>query len=205
MDRFVCWTRMGSESGEGLAAIVARKEQERRSTGGVFFWGIGNPLGQAPAYAAAVQGRLAVLFSRMKSAAKSIDHSPEAVLQWTAYRTADGTHQRLPQGVLVTSRAVTPSGAPKGRHYALVCRSDVQLTLGSHGLFDPTAYRNLGGGGQVGPSQVTCLLERVANPSPSEGYEVAMVAELVAPYFVQLVDPVPYGDLECKSLLRRTA
>lgn len=196
---------MGSESGEALATIVARKEAERRATGGIFFWGIGNALGQAPEYAATLQGSLKVVFSPMKSVAKAIDHSPPSIVRWTAYRAAGGGHERLPSGVVVTSRAVTPSGAPKTRHYALVCRSDRPLVLGHHGGFNPDNYRNIGGGGSVGPSQVTCILERVGDSAPADSYDIAMVADLVAPFFVQLVDPVPEVNVPGQSLLRRTA
>jgi hypothetical protein len=41
------WTKMGAESGEGLAQIVRRKEGERVAGRGIFWWGIGTSLGPA--------------------------------------------------------------------------------------------------------------------------------------------------------------
>ena len=38
----VCWTRMQAESGQNIEVIIARKELERRTGGGLFFWGVGN-------------------------------------------------------------------------------------------------------------------------------------------------------------------
>jgi hypothetical protein len=42
-DELICWTRMQSEAGQQLDAIMSRKELERRAGGGIFFWGVGNP------------------------------------------------------------------------------------------------------------------------------------------------------------------
>lgn len=182
---------MGSEGGEPLSSIVARKEVERQQTGGIFFWGIGNPLGRAPEYVAALQTNVPVIFSRMLSPAKRIDEEPSVVLVWRKYKDAMGNLRRLPDGVRVTSRGVTASGTTKDRHYALVCRSDRPLTLANYGRFDPSAYRNATAGGAIGHSQVTCILQKVGVEAPDAPYEISLLAELAAPYFVQLADPVP--------------
>lgn len=197
---------MGSEGGESLDTIVARKEAERIASDGTFLWGIGNPLGTAPIYAASVQEKVPVLFSRMLSPPKAIDANPAVVFRWHAYVDHVGNYRQLPEHTVVTSRGTTPGGNTKSRHYALVCHSNRPLELGNFGRFDPSAYRNLSAGGEVGPSQVTSMLERVSNEDSNNGrYEVAMVATLHSPYFVRLVDPEPLIYEDRDSLLRRTA
>ena len=44
---YFVWSKMQAEAGQGLAAIVARKEAERAAVDGIFWWGIGNSLGRA--------------------------------------------------------------------------------------------------------------------------------------------------------------
>ena len=189
---FVCWSRMGAESGEQLDLIVARKEAERLQNGGVFFWGIGNALGLAPRYALSVQRRVPVLFSRMKTPANGADEKPNRTVRWTKFITADGLYD-LPDGVCVTSRAETLSGRIKDRHYALVCESDRALSLGFYGTFSPSSYRTLATGAVVGSSQVTAMLQRAPDSNDKNLYEVNLFAWLSSPYFVQLAEPV---DLE---------
>jgi hypothetical protein len=36
------WTRFGTEAGQTIDRILARKEAERIANGGLFLWGIGN-------------------------------------------------------------------------------------------------------------------------------------------------------------------
>jgi hypothetical protein len=40
MSHFV-WTRVGSNAGEEIQSITARKEAEREAGGGEFWWGVG--------------------------------------------------------------------------------------------------------------------------------------------------------------------
>src|SRR5437773_1823143 len=42
LSHVICWTRMQAEAGQGIEAIVSRKELERQAGGGLFCWGIGN-------------------------------------------------------------------------------------------------------------------------------------------------------------------
>lgn len=201
---------MGAEAGQDLEAIVARKEQERQLNDGVFFWGIGNPLGQAPRYAALIQSKVPVIFSRMLSGAKVIDSEPTQVVRWTSYIDEVKSAHPLPTGAIVTSRLNTPSGLVKMRHYALVCFSDQPLTLRHAGTFYPSDYRNLGAGGRIASSQVTAMLRRVSNMKVGPAYEINLLACLAPPYFVQLADPAPSprydGDnFPLGSLLKSTA
>ena len=180
----VCWTRMQAESGEGLARILRRKDLERRAGVGLFFWGIGNAPSRAIPALVRTAATVHVLFSVMKSRPKAHDVAPSRVLAWQSYVNADGIVRPLPVHVLVTSRA-----GSRNCHYALVCHSEAPLDMADEGPFDPAAFRNYGGGGAVGTSQVTALLERRAADERSD-YRVAMRARLVEGFWVKLVDPV---------------
>lgn len=190
-DEYVCWSRMQAEAGQGLEAIVARKERERLAGGGLFFWGVGN----APATIASIMARASlpvrVVFSIMKSRPKAIDVAPSRTVAWRRYIDERGVERELPEHVLVTSRADSASG-PKRMHYALMCRSSEPLTLTSSAEgFDPTAFRNAGGtGAPVGNSQVTALLRRVKQDARHSDYEANLEAWLTGGYWVRLTDPV---------------
>lgn len=197
----LCWSRMQSEAGQGLDAIVARKELERAAGGGLFLWGVGN----APAIAIKALARLGepipVIFSVMKGRPKKIDVAPSRVVAWRRYLDAEGRERDLPASSIVTSRGDTGSGA-KRSHYALMCRSGEPLALRRGETFDVDAYRNAGGrGAPVGASQVTALLRKVAAPSDSGDYEANLRAELAGSYWVKLVDPVEITG----ALLKRLA
>lgn len=180
----VCWTRMQSEAGEGLARIVRRKELERQACDGLFFWGVGNSPSRAIPALSRMAAAIDVLFSVMKSKPKLQDVSPDAVVAWRGYVDASGAVRPIPNGALVTSRA-----GRRDCHYALMCRSEAPLEVEDAGPFDPAAYRNYGAGGAVGSSQVTALLERWAPDGPSD-YRIAMRAKLTGGLWVKLVDPV---------------
>lgn len=184
----ICWTRMQSEAGQRLDAIIARKELERRAGNGLFLWGVGNAPGRLPDMLARSGARPPVVFSVMKTQPKIADSAPSATLAWRCLISADGRETPLPEHCLVTSRG--GGAGQKSRHHALVCRSWEPLGLEDHGSFDPSAYRNLGGtGAPVGASQVTALLRRVG-PSVIGDYRIDMRATLDAGLWVQLSDPV---------------
>lgn len=195
IEEYVCWSRMQAEAGQGLEAIVDRKEVERQAGCGLFFWGVGNP----PALIAKALARANIpvraVFSIMRSRPKSIDVAPTRTFGWRRYIDARGVVQSLPAHILVTSRADSPSG-PKRSHYALMCRSDEPLALLRGQRFDPDAYRNAGGtGARVGASQVTAMLRRVGEESSETHYEENLTAWLTGGYWVRLVDPVALGEV----------
>jgi hypothetical protein len=187
---FLCWSRMQAEAGEQLEAIIARKECERRSSGGMFFWGVGN----APSVLIRSLSRLGkpipVVFSIMKSKPKITDVSPSGTVVWRKYIDENNVERPLPPQAFVTSRAESALG-PKTRHFALVCWSETPLVLERGIAFDPSKYRNAAGtGAPIGPSQVTALLKRVQGSGGHTDYEVNMRAWLVGGYWVKLTDPV---------------
>ena len=104
-EEYICWSRMQAEAGQGLAAIVARKECEREAGNGHFFWGVGN----APAVMISALARLkcpvGAVFSIMKGKPKTEDISPRRTLVWRKYLDVTGVERELPPNALITSRA----------------------------------------------------------------------------------------------------
>jgi hypothetical protein len=178
-----CWTRFGTEAGERVEAILARKEHERRAAGGVFFWGVGNSVGPGIAALLAEEGQPEVLFSPIRSRPQAADIAPDAIVRWLAAETLEGKRFDLPSDARVTSRG--------GRlaHYALVCESAQPLVARHLARLRFGSLRNLRTGNPVGPSQVTAVVRRVGTGHGAD-YVVALRARLVEPYFLRLVDPV---------------
>lgn len=189
-DEYVCWSRMQAEAGQGLQAIVRRKELERRAGEGMFCWGVGNAPSAIVGSLARLRQPVPAIFSVMRSRPKAADVRPTRTVVWRRFVDVDGSVRPLPSHVLITSRGDSASG-PKTKHFALMCWSDKALELRHGQPFDPSAYRNAGGAGApVGSSQVTALLRRTSRGSKETHYEVNLKAWLTGGYWVQLVDPV---------------
>lgn len=189
-----CWTKMGTEAGQPLTAILRRKELERMAGEGTFAWGIGNSLGGAADQARQMSpsGDVDVLFTPMKSAPKAIDVMPSQLLLWMFYQDRRGSPTALPEHMLVTSRG----GSSKRVHYALLCKADASLEeqLDS-GSFDSSGVRNLVSMNPVGASQVTSVVRFAGDaPTATNAYRVAFRARLYAEGFVKLVAPVPLDE-----------
>lgn len=188
-----CWTKMGTEAGQSLAAILHRKELERSAGGGTFAWGIGNSLGGAAALARQMSssGDVDVLFTPMKSSPKAIDVAPSQLLLWMFYQKSTGGLAALPEHMLVTSRG----GADKRTHYALICSAEDPLEDRNHGAFESSDVRNLASMNPVGASQVTSVVRYDgAATSAEKGYRVAFRAKLHAEGFVKLMEPILMND-----------
>ncbi|CAM3345951.1 hypothetical protein [Asticcacaulis taihuensis] len=201
---FVCWSRMQAEAGQALEEIVRRKELERQSGNGVFFWGVGNPPAKITSALAKVHHPVAVVFSIMKSKPKAGDVSPSRIVMWQTYIDRDGLKREMPDHVLVTSRGDTTKGA-KRSHYALICYSAAPLAIERGCPFDPGAYRNTGEMGKpIGASQVTALLQPIREESRSSSYEVNLRATLHDSYWVRLEDPVDVNAAAMTKALKST-
>ncbi|MBW4467143.1 MAG: hypothetical protein KME07_17090 [Pegethrix bostrychoides GSE-TBD4-15B] len=189
-----CWTKMGAEAGEELAAIIRRKEWERQLGGGYFFWGIGQSLGENAKVVAPEITSLHVIFSPMPSKPKLIDVAPNDVVIWNAWIDAQGVVRRLPIHCFITSRAFLPSGRKKESHYALVCFSDQELDKQSNEIFIfPNHLRNVATNKPLGASQVTAIVRALNlkdKTSDTKHYSVSFTAELRSPYCVQLAQPL---------------
>ena len=190
---------MHAESGQALGRIIERKEAERRAGKGVFFWGIGNPLGDRVAALARSVEHPQVLFSIMRSRPKQIDAAPTEVLLWTLFIDERGSVRPLPDHVVVVSRG-SGEGRAKLAHYALVCRSLQPLQLRPRGELNLSAFRNLGSKNpRVGNSQVTAVLERQPAIDTNTS-QIHMTASLASPDVVRLAGPAPLSADERASL-----
>jgi hypothetical protein len=198
-----CWTKVGQEAGEDVAAIRRRKEWERQLGHGRFFWGIGQSLGDNALLTSAMGTPLPVLFSPMPSKAKSIDTAPSGVVLWNSWVDTDGCPYPLPDYCLITSRSHLPSGRAKARHYALVCMSDHELDERLDCWISPQHLRNAGTNSTLGASQVTAVV-RLAESSAIGGgtrrYPVIFVADLRPPYFVRLAEPTPLAESDIAQI-----
>ena len=159
LPKVFCWTRFGTEAGEEIGQIVARKEEERLRNGGVFLWGIGNPIGPSIGQLIRLDDYPEVIFSPICSAPRKKDTSPEQVVAWTVGETLDGKRYKLPAGSLVTSRYDPQAG--RKNHYALVCSSPTVLQLNPKAeTISFGSLRNLLTNRPVGASQVTAIVRR---------------------------------------------
>lgn len=192
LPRSFCWTRFGTEAGETVAAILARKESERLANGGVFYWGVGNSI--APAIAELVRRvkEPEVLFSPIKSRPRRVDIAPGCVVRWTSAEGLSGNSFELPSRAQVTSRW-NPT-RPATPHYALVCSSAEPLEIADVGRLSFGALRNLRSGASLGASQVTAVVHRADGSLGGGEYPVEFRAMLVPPYFVRLRGPIPLED-----------
>ncbi len=188
-----CWTKMGTEASEELAAIIRRKEWERQLCRGYFFWGIGQSLGENAKVAARDIASLRAIFSPMLSKPKAIDVAPGGVVLWNAWVDAQGQTRQLPIHCFVTSRASLPSGRKKESHYALVCFSDKELNAQREDIcIFPNHLRNVTTNKPLGASQVTAVVRAVSQTDEipdTKSYSVSFTTELRSPYCVQLAQP----------------
>ena len=191
LPKHFCWTRFGTEAGEKFDSILARKEQERLATGGMFLWGIGNSVGPAIRDLIRLEERPIVLFSPMRSKPKAIDVAPSGLTLWSEALDLDGRDWPIPDGVKVTSRQGSETGRTKRSHYALVCRSSSPLSTRDLASLRYEELVNLQSKNKLGASQVTAVVERLAQGTTDcTTYPVAFMAELVFPYFVKLSGPL---------------
>ncbi|MDE1182209.1 hypothetical protein [Paraburkholderia sp.] len=186
-----CWTRTGSESGEDLPTVVLQKEWERRLGGGRFLWGINQSLGSSAHIAAHRTGSLLALFSPMSGKPRPVERMREDVLLWNAWVDSSGQVRQLPPHAFIVSRATLPSGRRRERHYALVCSSPTDLSIGSRLRIYPEHLRSVSTGKPLGPVQGTVVVDCTARAGELSGksYPMAVSVELEAPYFVRLAQP----------------
>jgi hypothetical protein len=181
-----CWTRFGTEAGEQIEHILFRKEQERLANGGMFLWGIGNAVGPSITELTRQTARPQVVFSPIKTASRLKDIAPPAVVMWTEAEGLDGSSFSIPSNSLVTSRFDPET--PRPYHFALVCYSSKPLIpLKREYKIGFKQLRNLRTGRPVGASQVTAVVNCTGMGTEEPPmYDVAILAELVNPYFVRL-------------------
>jgi hypothetical protein len=184
-----CWSKFGTEAGEPVAQILARKEEERRQNGGVFLWGIGSSIWPSLRALLEVTDAPSIMFTPMLSRPSKVDVAPSCVAIWTAAAGMDGSNYEIPRHSMVSSRF---SPGRQRRHFALVCSSDAEIRDNSPGgqhLYR-SELRNFVNGTPLGSSQVTSVVRRITGSCRAERpHRVAFVANLVYPYLVELLDP----------------
>jgi hypothetical protein len=199
------WTRFGTEAGQTIDRILARKEAERIANGGLFLWGIGNSVATGIEELLRAVDVPEVLFSPIKARPRQVDVAPSCVVAWMSGETLDGQMVSWPHSVNVLSRGERLSAVRP--HYALVCSASGPLETSDLGRLRIRELRNLKSGSPLGASQVTAVVHR-AESSPDSGtdYVVALRTRLVAPYFVRLRDPVVvFADATAQRDLGRLA
>ncbi len=184
---------MGTESGQPLEKILLRKELERRAGNGLFAWGIGNSLGETANAVHQKHGMIDVLFSPMKSPAKSIDAEPGLILLWLDYYDVEVGQINLPEHMIITSRGNLTKKGNKRAHYALFCSTNNDITEQSTTeIVDANRARNFASQNQLGASQVTALVRYEAYRADlvEKPYPVTFRATLSRAGFVRLASPV---------------
>jgi hypothetical protein len=162
---FVC-SVVGDDADEDLNHIVTRKEAERSTGKGEFWWGLGAPLGRhVEAKAQQNGGTLPALFSKSKNGNKKLSNQVRIWDEWRSVLSPK-LHGPIPGHVIVTS-GYNPN--PKNRrgdnHYALVCHSNVKLNhLGSLGFCDLTHCQTVPKGKTVSYLVGARLLEKLQPP-----------------------------------------
>lgn len=196
-----CWSKFGVEAGDAVAEIRARKELERRSGAGVFYWGIGTNVSSS--VGALIQDGVIpqVLFTPMLSKPAVIDVRPDRVVTWRRGIGMDGQLHEM-RGGLVTSRAA--SDRLPTRHFALVCRSAAPVDVDiDDQYFEAGEFVNYRSGVRVGSSQVTSVVRRGgAVVTGSRKYRVAFRAELVSPFILRLIEPAASSEGGAESVQR---
>lgn len=191
LPKYFLWTKIGTESGESLGAIIRRKEVERAACDGIFFWGVGNSVGTSLSTLKRLTEKGSAVFSRMRSRAKAADAEPSRLLIWLSYEGTDGNSHPLPTYSFVTSRDSGHLADSRRAHYALVCESSIGIDEEPVGELDASALVNLRSGKPVGYSQVTSVVARNGSTDADPmTYPVTFTADLVGPGQVRLADPV---------------
>ena len=190
LPKHFCWTRFGNVGGESMESVIARKERERISAG-LFLWGIGSAIGLSIRLLLALERPPIVVFSPMLSDFKDKGVNRDFPMLWSEAIGLDGEPWQIPSGVACSSRGSIGKGM-KRKHYALVCRSDTPLHVDTDGdpRIDMFALRDLGHKSMLDGSHTTTVVERL-EPVADPRYRIAMIAELVQPYFVELRAPAP--------------
>jgi hypothetical protein len=191
------WTKIGDDSGQGVPAILNRKELERQAASSLW-WGIGENKETQVRHLLARDEHPEVIFTEVKSKPHVRDSHPEGVLLWEKYVTSTGP-ERLPQHVVVISRANKSNGRRKEDYYALVCENPLGILRSGGGSVDSGTLRNPTGK-RVGSSQITAVVERVPPNGTDLIYSVIARAVLAAPYFVRLTGARPLTQLERQLL-----
>jgi hypothetical protein len=197
------WTEILFKAGESPEHILLRKEAERITGSGEFWWGVDAPLGiTVEVWAERSGGSLPVLFSKTRTTEER--HSSQIRI-WDTWRSLlhPQKHGRIPEHVVITT------GHDPGKRqarYALTCRSDDELYNGTYGFCDLAQCWSLKRSQRV-PRLLKAHVLRKAEPllsrkgtSSQSVYSIAFKAALVGHCFVLLENVRVLTKVELNSL-----
>jgi hypothetical protein len=199
------WGEVSFDAGESPEHIVVRKEAERITGSGEFWWGIDAPLGISVEVKAEQNGgTLPVLFSRSRNANKQ---KSSQVRVWETWRSLlhPQQHGRIPGHIIVTSGH---NPGKRQTRYALTCHSDIKLALGAIGFCDLAQCRSVKGGGRVDDLRGAHVLIKHQpllsrqGPASKSVHSTALKATLVGHSFVLLENFRVLALAELNSLLQ---
>ena len=183
------WTEISFEASESPEHIILRKEAERLTGTGEFWWGIDAPLGiSVEVRAERNGGSLPILFSKSRTTEA---RQSSQIRIWDTWRSLlhPQKHGRIPDHVVITT------GHDPGRRqarYALTCRSETKLTNATIGFCDLAQCRSAKGGDRVPHLRKAHVLRKDEplishrGPSSQNVYSIAFKATLVGHCFVLL-------------------
>jgi len=171
------WSKIGIET-QGIDPIVRRKELERRSGNGEFWWGIGEkaaPVRVSRMYEKA-QSRV-VCFTKTRNPARG--RSSGTVVVWSHYFDRNILHQ-IPRNVVITSFKYE-------RYFSLVCRTGSPLVKRrDRGAIYSGQYENLLTGNRNFGQLTTFPVSRFADEEVGIPYPIEFRARLRPPHCVEL-------------------
>jgi len=197
------WSEISFEAGENPEHIILRKEAERTTGSGEFWWVVDAPLGiTVEVRAERDGGTLPVLFSESRAPE---ERQSSQIRIWDTWRSLlhPRRHGRIPDHVVITS------GHDPGRRqarYALTCRSDARLTVGPIGFCDLAQCRSLKGAQRLPRLRKAHVLRKDdplvsrRGPSSESVYSIAFKATLVGHCFVLLENFRVLTQAELNSL-----
>lgn len=203
-EKVFCWTKYGVESGKSEDEILLLKENERiNNINNIFLWGIGNSLlNQCKYFIDNNIEKLKVVFTPMLAKPKAIDISPDSLLAWLFYKDINGIIKELPESSIVISRGHTDYSHKK-KHYALLVSSKKSLLNQKiDEIIDYAQVRNFLSKKMVGFSQVTSIVSlHNSIVGKSKIYSIGMIADLISPFCVELVNGIEIKKDEVKFLI----
>jgi len=197
------WSEISFEAGENPEHTILRKEAERITGSGEFWWGVDAPLGiTVEVWAERNGGTMPVLFSKSRTTEER--HSSQVRI-WDTWRSLlhPQIHGRIPDHVVLTSGH--DPGSRQAR-YAFICRSETMIINGTIGFCDLAQCLSLKGAQRVPHLRKAHVLRKDEPLLSSKGsssqsvYSIAFKATLVGHCFVllenfRLLDQSELNDL----------
>ena len=197
------WAEISFEAGESPEHLILRKEAERITGSGEFWWGVDAPLGiTVEVRAERSGGSLPILFSKSRTTEA---RQSSQVRIWDTWRSLlhPQLHGRIPDHVVITT------GHDPGKRqarYAFTCHADAQLSNGTIGFCDLAQCISLKAAERVHHLRKARILRKSEplllrnGPTSQSVYSIAFEATLVGHCFVLLENFRVLTKIELNSL-----